>query len=728
MMTLIYATNTFAHNLLNGIVYEKESANRSIPGVVVRFPLSNQIATTDSLGRFSVDVHSNFPIQMIVSLVGFVNDTVTITENKLIVVQLKKLVELSEVEVAGKKESLGLSTVQTLNTEKITEVELLKAACCNLSEAFETNPVINVAYKDAVTGAKEIQLLGLSGIYSQMLTENIPNMQGVAGIYGLTFIPGPWMESIQLTKGSGSVLNGYESTTGLINVEFKKSNENKVPRFYLNVFGDEHQSTEVNTFYKYAISKKTSTMLLAHGRYMQHTEDRNNDHFVDLPANKQINLYNRWQFQFGNRVEAQFGVKYLYDVSDGGEMNHDDGGIHTQMLSYKTNVTTERAEVYAKVGIVYPKRPQMSIGNILQSTYHDMNSFFGSKKYSGLEKTFYYQGIFQNYFFKLNHEYKVGFTYKFNQVDQTYNLAPFGLVENIPGVFLEYTYSYKDKFKLIAGVRDDYHFDDGWVVIPRLHMKYNFSDNSVVRMSVGQSYRRPYVFADHIAVFATDRQLIIDERINAERALNYGINYTLKFNQKHRPMSINADLYRTEFSEQLITDMYSDNTAIHFYNLSGTSYSNSVQFSYNVEVADHLDLRLAFKADDVKATYKGELREVPLVTKSRGLMNLAYDWKKRHWKFDYTLVWEGKKKLQNLPDGSGQIKDYSPEFVIMNAQVTKEFKRIAFYAGAENFLDFRQTDPIIGADNPFSTEFDATNVWGPISGRRIYAGLRFTIR
>ena len=719
--------NTEAHVYLNGFVYEKEAPSVTIPSAVVRFPTLNIFAVTDTSGHFSIEIHADLPLIAVVSCVGFTNDTLTISEEKPLKLFLKKSIELKSIEINGKRDALVTSTIQPLNVERITEVELLKAACCNLSEAFETNPVISVAYKDAVTGAKEIQLLGLSGIYSQLLTENIPNMQGIAGIYGLTFIPGPWMESIQLTKGSGSVVNGYESTTGLINVEFKKPLEKTTPKFYLNLFADEHQSLELNTFYKKVLSKKASTMFMVHGRLMDHALDNNTDGFADSPTNRQVNLYNRWQVQLNRRVEAQFGIKYLVDKSDGGQIGSENGG-HTIIDAYKTKVETQRAEAYGKVGIVYPKRPQMSVGNIIQFTYHDMNSNFGLKIYDATEKTVYLQSIFQNYFIKLNHEYKVGINYRYNEVSQLYQTSILELAENIPGVFFEYTYSYLDKFKLIAGAREDYHFEDGWVLIPRLHLKYNFSENSIVRLSVGSSYRRPYIFADHISVFATSRKLIVDEKIEAERAVNYGINYTQKFQLVGKPASFNIDLYKTDFSQQLITDMYSDKNAIHFYNLNGKSFSNSFQVSFNAEVINHLDVRLAFKTDDVKNTYQGKLLEVPLVTRSRGLVNLAYEYKRRHLKFDYTIVLEGKKKLQEIANDKGEVKTYSPAFILMNTQLTKEFKRISYYVGVENFLNFKQDNPIVSSQDPFSSKFDATNIWGPIAGRRIYVGLRFSLK
>lgn len=722
---------TSAHNLIRGNVTEAGQANAPIPGAAVYFPSQNAGTQTDSLGNFVIDVHANLPFIMVVSMVGFKSDTLNITDISFKSIALQRNRELKEVEVNAKKEDLMISTMQPINTQKITEGELLKAACCNLSEAFETNPTINVAYKDAVTGAKEIQLLGLSGIYSQLLTENIPNMQSIAGIYGLTYIPGPWMESIQLTKGSGSVVNGYESTTGLINVEFKKPFEKSTPKFYLNLFAEDNAAMELNTFYKSKISSRVSTILMAHGRYMDNAQDMNEDGFMDMPKSKQLNLYNRWQLHIGRRIEMQLGLKFITDQINGGQMEKSETDFQfiNPDLTYRTSVQTKRGEAYAKLGIVYPKRPLMSIGNIVQYVYHDMNSFFGPSVYNAKNTSFYYQGIFQNYIIKEKHQYKVGVTFKMNDVQQTYIKSDFDLVENIPGAFLEYTYNPLNKFTMILGVRDDYHFDDKWILTPRAHLKYNFTDNSVLRVSAGSSYRRPYFIADHISILATSRNVLLSERTKAERAWNYGLNYTQKLEVNEKQYSFSFDAYRTDFSQQLVMDVYSDSTQIIFYNLDGESYSNSIQGSFTAELMKNLEFRLAYKFDDVKSTYRGKLREVPLVTRSRGLMNLSYDLKQYHWKFNYTLVYEGQKALQfvYLPE-NGNNDTRSPDFFTMNFQATKEFKRFEIYGGSENLLDYRQKVPIINSNDPFGSNFDATNIWGPIAGRRVYLGLRFSIR
>ncbi|MFN8166823.1 MAG: TonB-dependent receptor [Bacteroidia bacterium] len=721
-----------AQDFSQGKVYERNgTALVPLPGAVLYSISSGGNTLTDSTGNFKLAT-AVFPDTIVVSFIGHTSDTVVFHSSQPVKVILENSVELKTVEVTGRQGSTQISTLKTINVEKLNETELLRAACCNLSEAFETNPTVTVAYKDAVTGAKEIQLLGLSGIYSTLLTENIPNMQGIAGIYGLTFIPGPWMESIQLSKGTGSVVNGYEAATGLINVEFKKPNETSTPKFYLNLFAEDNLATELNLAYKSKVGKSFSNLLFLHGRYMDRLDDRNNDNFADVPGNKQFNIYDRFSLHVGNGVEAQFGIKVIKDRVDGGQINPSIDNGSTYPDKYVTMADNLRFEAYAKLGIVYKDHPGRSIGNIFQFVNHDLKSSFGLRKYNATERSFYYQGIFQDYIVSSKNEIKAGFTFKGKTLTQKANLTIPEANDNevIPGAFVDYTWSPSLKFTMIAGFRADLFTHPGmsdqrWLATPRLHLKYNFSDHFIVRMSGGKSYREPVPLADHISVLASSRWLYFSSIPDKEEAWNYGANTTIKFGEEDHESTFNVDFYRTEFSKQLIVDVYSDPNVIHFYSLNGKSYSNSLQISFNTEITHGLDLRLAYKTDDVKATYNGELKEVPLVSKNRALASLAWQSQHTHWKADLTGVYDGPKKLQPLKMSSSEN---SPSFFTVNLQLTKEFKRVEIYAGSENLLDYRQLNPILDPANPFGTNFDATNIWGPIQGRRVYAGLRFKIK
>ncbi len=718
---------------IKGTVLERDSTGKefSIPGANVYWQSGSMATTTNADGKFSLHAHDGLPAKLVVSFVGYQNDTIEVTEVKDLKIFLQKSVTLKEVSVQSKRQSLGFSTIKPINIETLTGKELLKAACCNLSESFQTNPTVNVSYTDAITGAKEIRMLGLAGIYSQLLTENIPMTRGLASSFGLTFIPGPWIESIQVTKGTGSVVNGFESTTGQINVELKKPET--AEKFYINLYEASTLNTELNMYHSKKINKKWNEMLLVHGDLMQQKWDDNNDGFIDLPLTKQLSIANRWRYHSGKKLESQIGMKLLLDERDGGQVKfdetHDKGTTH----AYGTGISTTRYEIYAKAGLVFPEKPEKSFGSMYSFVYHNQDAFFGLKRYDATQKNFYANLIYQNALKNKNHLLKIGFSVQADLLNESFKQDSISLqsdtTEISVGDFIEYTLNVKDKFTAVIGYRIDFHSGYGEFRVPRLHIKYNFTPDLILRASGGRSFRRPHPLADNISLLASSRKILFTENIEPEIAWNYGANLTAIFRMLGMETTFNVDYYRTFFVNQFIADSYSDSLNILFYNLDGESFSNSFQTTLNIDLLEGLTLRLAYKNDDVRSSYNGKLQSKPLVAMHKALANVAWE-PNIKWKFDYTLLWEGKKKLayssvagnENIPPAE------SPEFVTMNAQVTRAFKKWEIYAGVENLTGFTQGNPIISPENPFSSTFDATNVWGPIMGRKIYAGIRYSIR
>jgi outer membrane receptor for ferrienterochelin and colicin len=718
---------------ITGTVLEKDSLGResTLPGANVYWLSGSMATTTNAEGKFSLHIHDALPAKLVISFVGYRNDTIEITAAKDLKVILSKSVTLPEVSVEGKQRSLVVSTIKPFNSETLTGKELLKAACCNLSESFETNPTVNVSYTDAVTGAKEIRMLGLAGVYSQLLTENIPMTRGLASSFGLTFVPGPWIESIQVTKGSGSVVNGFESTTGQINVELKKPET--ADKFYLNLYEASTLNTELNLHHAKKINSKWNEILMVHGDLMQKKWDDNGDGFMDIPLTGQLSVANRWRYHSGKNLESQFGIKLLFDERNGGQTHFDEARDKGTTHAYGTGINTNRFEGYGKVGLVFPEKPEKSFGSMFAYVHHNQDAYFGLKSYDATQQNFYANLIFQNTVGNnKNHLYKTGLSFMADVLDENFKQDSVPVVsdtvEITPGFFYEYTLNAEDKFAAVIGLRTDYHDGYGWFVVPRLHMKYNFTPDIILRVSGGRSFRRPHPLADNISLLANSRRIVFTENIEPEIAWNYGVNLTAIFHLFGLETTLNTDYYRTFFVNQLISDSYSDSLNILFYNLDGESFSNSFQTTLNLELMEGLTLRLAYKNDDVRSTYNGKLQAKPLVAQHKSLVNLAWE-PNIKWKFDYTLLWEGKKKLaysttagnENVPPAE------SPEFVTMNIQVTRVFKKWEIYAGAENLTDFTQDNPIISPDDPFSSTFDATNVWGPIMGRKIYGGIRYSI-
>ena len=218
--------------------------------------------------------------------------------------------------------------------------------------------------------------------------------------------------------------------------------------------------------------------------------------------------------------------------------------------------------------------------------------------------------------------------------------------------------------------------------------------------------------------------------MNPETAWNYGINLTQSFELAYRDGQISSSFYRTNFQNQIVFDMEESPREVHFYNLTGESYANSFQFKVDYELFKRFDVRLAYRYYDVRTTYGDELKHAPLLAPHRGFVNLAYG-TRSHWKFDFTLSVQGEKRIPDVNE-AGQAMLYtikSNAFALMNAQISKKFQeKFDFYIGAENLGNYRQENPIISAENPYGPYFDASLVWGPLFGIKVYAGMRFFIK
>jgi outer membrane receptor for ferrienterochelin and colicins len=706
----------------------------SLPGANVFWKASTIGTVTDVNGIFSIPEPSVYPAELVVSYVGFKSDTILVTNSQALTIVLKPAIALKDITVEGRKDATLISTINPLNTELIGTKELLKAACCNLSESFETSPSVVVAYTDAITGAKEIQMLGLSGIYSQLMTENIPSIRGLGATYGLNYVPGPWMESIQVTKGSGSVANGFESTTGQINIEYLKPD--KADKMLVNGYVASSGNVEFNMHQTLNAKKGLKGILFLHGENSQTKWDEQDDGFLDEPLVSQANVFNRWSFNDGKKFEGQFGIKGLYEKRKSGQLGYVYKDYPDSTNGYGVQVETKRFEVFSKSGMVFPETPWKSMGLILSSSFHDQQSYFGLKTYEGIQMSFYGSLIYMSIIKNTNHKWKAGLDIRSDNYDESFLAQPYNHSETIPGAYFEYTLNARDKFGLVAGSRIDHHNKYGFFYTPRLHMKYNFTPDIIARVSAGRSFRTANVFADNISVLATSRDLLIEETLNPERAWNAGINATAKFRIFYREGSLSVDYYLTDFSNQVIVDPYLSPDYIYLYNLKGNSTSRSFQVAFNYEAIKRLDVRLAYKNDNVVIDYHGVSTTKPLVAKERGLLNLAYSSKKENYRYDFTAQYQGKSRLaipkndiDEIQNEDSQIKNnITPSFFTYNAQVTYILKQWEFYAGVENLSDFKQKVPVMNPSAPFDRGFDATNVWGPVMGRKLYAGFRYTIK
>ncbi|MGB1230837.1 MAG: carboxypeptidase-like regulatory domain-containing protein [Winogradskyella sp.] len=728
-----------AQEQLKGVVLETTNAKESpLPGANVYW-LNSSIGTiTANDGTFSLPYKFSYN-KLVVSYVGFKTDTITVKSNTFIKHVLQSTDELDAVTITSRKQATTKSYLKATNTFTVSADELLKAACCNLSESFETNPSIDVNFADAVSGTKQIKMLGLNSPYILIATENIPSIRGASQAYGLSFIPGTWVESIQITKGTGSVVNGFESIAGQINAELVKPNTDD--KLFVNAYAGANGRLELNTHINQKVTDKWSTGLYVHGNLRDQEFDKNNDSFLDVPLKKQINVMNRWQYTNGEKGIVSFvNLRYLNDNAQSGQVAFNPDTDKGTTNAWGSEINTERFEVTTKLGFVNPEVPYQSLGFQTAFSHHKQDSYFGLNAYDITHNSFYSNLVYNSIISDSRHKIKTGLSFTYDFYDELVNTTIYDRVENSVGGFFEYAYDDLDKLTLTAGLRVDQHNRLGFFATPRLHLRYSPWGKSAFRASLGRGKRSANIFAENQNMFSSSRQINVANSggkiygLDPEIAWNYGVSYLQGFNLFGRAADITLDYYITNFKNQVVVD-WENPFEVNFYNLEGKSYANSFQFEFNYNVFEHFDLRTAYKYYDIKTDYNSGKLTKPLIPQHRLFANASYEThikdNAKQWKFDATYNWLSKQRFPNtnLSALEFQLPKHSPTVGTLNLQVTKVFSpKFEIYLGGENVTDVKQNNPIISADNPFGTNFDTNLVYGPIFGSMYYAGLRYKIK
>lgn len=728
----------FSQDQIKGVVLEATNGKEMpLPGANVYWAESTVGTITAEDGSFSLPYKFSYN-ELVISYMGFKTDTLIVNKNRKIKHVLQASDELDAVEIISRKQATQKSYLKAANTFTVSSDELLKAACCNLAESFETNPSIDVNFADAVSGTRQIKMLGLNSPYILMTVENIPSIRGASQAYGLSFIPGTWVESIQITKGTGSVVNGFESIAGQINAELvKPSTDDKL---FVNLYGATNERYELNTHFNTKVSEKLTTGVYLHGNTHQTKHDVNDDGFLDMPLYNQINVMNRWQYTNPEKGIVSFlNLRYLNDEKQAGQVNFDPDVDKGTTNYWGSEINTERFDATSKFGYVNPEIPYRSLGFQMAYSYHKQDSYFGLNLYDIEHNSFYSNLVYNTIISDSRHKIRTGLSFTYDHYDELVNTNDYERTENSVGGFFEYAYDNLDKLTLTAGVRVDQHNKLGFFVTPRLHVRYAPWAKSALRASIGRGKRSANIFAENQNMFASSRQINILNSggeiygLDPEIAWNYGISYLQGFNLFERKADVTFDFYRTDFQNQVVVD-WENPYEINFYNLEGDSYANSFQFEFNHNTFKNFDVRLAYKFYDIKTDYQSGKLEKPLIPQHRLFANVFYETNLKEngsqWKFDATYNWLSSQRFPNtdLSPSQYQVDTRTPTVATLNLQVTKVFSpKFEVYLGGENVTNVRQDRPVISSDNQFGSNFDSNFVYGPIFGSLYYAGLRFRI-
>jgi outer membrane cobalamin receptor len=716
---------------ISGTVYSHDDfGNReTIVGAQVLLLTSKIFTSTNSKGEFNIPGPSRLPDTLIARFVGHHADTLIITQNnplKLEITLFQSNVR-PEVIIEARRKATSIQKMNPLHVQDLSENEFRKAACCNISEAFETNASVDVSMPDPISGQRRIQMLGLDGIYTQINLENIPYFRGLSYAFGMSSIPGTWANSMQVTKGTGSVVHGYESMAGMINVELKSAETHDLlfVNGYVNRFG--RAELNVQTARHLDKAKKWSSGLYVHGSGFFSEVDNNKDGFRDFPMGNTLSALNRWSYE-GKRYEMKAILSGHYDSKIGGQMGYNPR--ENQGL-FGAQIDNRDLEGLVKMGFFFEKRHSANLALLAKGKIYNNQTTIGKNAYQGDEKRFYFNSIYSDELGCSSRKIQSGLSLVVAQFDErlvNQNQAPkdFSRLEIIPGAYGEFTWT-KDKFNMIAGFRGDYHNLFGFIPSPRIHAKYSPNKKTDFRFSSGRAWRVPNFVADNINMLSTNRIWSNMANLEPEISWNIGGSYVQTFELFQMPSTFTLDYFHTRFEKQLIVDM-EDQNFVAFYNLQGLSYSNTVQVEYILEPMEDMELRFIYKYTDVKTTFGGEFQQRMMVPKHRGLFNIGYKTKDKRWEFDFTTSVMGMMRLTHIENINGSKEPLNTEvFAILNTQITHIWKNWDFYIGGENLTNHIQRDAIVGADNPFGDNFDATRVYAPISGINVYVGFRYKI-
>jgi outer membrane receptor for ferrienterochelin and colicins len=711
---------------MKGIVFGSNNTNKTpLFGAKLKLLQSGQGTVTADDGTFELSLPKQLPDTLVISAMGYTADTLIVGKSDRFIsleIILYSDQLLPEMVVEIRRNSHSISRLKTLHVEELTSSELRKAACCNLSESFETNASVDVSIADAVSGSRKIRMMGIDGVYTQIQMENIPYLRGLESAFGLNSIPGTWIESIQITKGTGNVANGYESMAGLINLELKKPRE--MERFYANAYGNIFGRAELNFNAGHIINNKWSTGWMAHASGVFADMDNNGDGFRDLPMGKTVSFLNRWDYR-GKKMEAQFGFNAYYDEKSGGQVGFKSGD--ELPLMYGVSIATKHVDAFAKTGF-FLKKPTNSIGIVYNLKYQTVDATFGLQQFYGEEKRGYINAIYDGIIGTTDHKIKLGASGVFVDMLQHLGALHSDRVEIVPGAFAEYTYTGM-RLSAVLGARGDYHNLFGFQFSPRLHTKYTLTEKLDVRFTAGKGWRVPNYMIDNLSLLASSRTWIAPTGLLPEVSWNLGGSLVQEFKLFQRKANLTIDFYHTFFENQLVVDRDFSSAQVRFFNLNGVSYSNSFQSEITIAPLKNLELRFAYKFLDVKSEFGGMIQQQVMVPRHRGFFNAAYFTRNKRWEFDLTASVYGTSRLTALPGLEPGLQNLqSPAYPIVNAQITHIYKKWNFYLGGENLTNFRQMNPIVDAANPFGSNFDATRIWGPVMGINVYLGVRYALK
>jgi len=738
-LLVAFSHQTYAQHLFGQLTDLKEVP---LPGAVVAWVGTSIGARTDDNGEFAIPLPpdtAQMPMRL-AAIFSATRDTFSLDDlTSYWTLQMSLTTELQEVTVRDAATGAYISVLQPIKTEVINRAELRKAACCDLAGCFETQSTVQPTTTNILTNARELRILGLSGVYNQVLLDGLPTIQGLTYTYGTGTIPGSMLENIWVTKGANSVLQGYESMVGQITVFPREGGiaEPLTADVLVNSFGEKHLNTGIAT-------KKTrwNNYLALHASLPGGKWDRDDDTFLDLPRLTRYALYNKWRFRKENEQgwSAFVSARFVDERRIGGQKDFNPDTDAGSTAAYGQTVRFQQPELMSKSGYRFDENQKISL--LASFVAQDQQSWFGLTRYTA-DQRHAYANLQYELFWGQNkaHELKTGLSFRHFRLHENIAFAAADTLErtfagayrreeNIPGLFAENIFHIQDdRWVWIVGLRADNHNAFGLRVTPRTMLRFNPTADLDLRASIGTGWRTVNLFPENIALLVGSRDITFAEALRPESAWNAGFNATRRFSIGQVRLTATADLYHTRFQNQFFPDYDTDPNRAIVANFTGKSVSNGLQLELSAAWNRRIELRAAYNYLDVYRFQDAEKFLLPFNPRHRVLGVATYRTSGERWQFDTNVHWYGKQRLPDTRSNPEHLRrpDESAPYTVLGVQVRRAFRQFDVFAGCENALDFRQLRPILGWEQPFARGFDPSFAWGPTRGREFYVGANFRL-
>lgn len=723
----------------------KDQQQVVLPDAVVVWTGTSIGATTSETGEFVLPLPSDtthLPLRLAV-IYGDAQDTFLIDDLHVYwSLEMTASVGLKEVVIKDAVSGAYISVLQPVKTEIINRAELRKAACCDLAGCFETQSTVQPTTTNILTNAKELRILGLSGVYNQVLLDGLPTVIGLTYTYGTGSIPGSMLENIWVVKGANSVAQGFEGMVGQITVYPREGGiaEPVTADVLLNSFGEQHYNAAT------AVKKnKWSNYLALHYSHPGGKWDRDNDQLLDLPLLTRYGIYNKWRYRKENEKgwSSFVAARWVKEERIGGQtFFHPDADAGTSS-AYGQILRYQQPELLTKTG--YRFDPNHKITLLASVSAQQQDSWFGLTSYRAQQQYAYANLQYEWYWGpKKLHELKAGSSYRRLHLNEDIAFAPADTLgrtydgnyrtnDAIPGFFAENTLHLDgDRWVLITGLRADHHQRYGWLAVPRALLRFTPSADMDWRLSAGRGWRNVYLFPENTALLAGNRDIQFTEALDPERSWNVGINMIRRRTIRQIQCTATADVYRTWFQNQFFPDYDTSPTLALISNFRETSVSNGIQVELSAQWTKRVELKTAWNYLDVFRRYDGQKKVLPFNPRHRVLGVLTLRSANLRWQLDLNMHWYGEQRLPDTRLNPEPLRrpDYAPAYTIASSQLKYTFpkEQVELFIGCENIMDFRQLRPVPGWEQPFARGFDPAFAWGPVRGREWYVGCHYQLQ